>query len=369
MHYHSAMRKSKFLKHFSGCICALGILALLQFAGTVRAQVAAPAAQPTDANQLMLLAAKANGITGDGMQPWHLKASYTILDENGTPKDQGTFEEMWASPTSFKRTFAGQNYSRSEFGTEKGVVFTGRGAQETPRAQILEMEREFASPVPDTAGAANLQFEAKPLDLGTMHLSCLQASFYASSLPDGVWGHSFCIGADKLALRISSNGYAHTQYIHNHLVSFQGRFVAGDLLQKHDGKSVFAAHLESIEPLAATESGLLQAPANAKPMEITAIQVSGSLAAGMLLKGTAPDYPPIAKAARVSGTVVLQALIGKDGLLKELRVASGPAMLQQAAMDAVKQWVYRPYLLGGNPVEVQTTINVNFNLGQPPPRF
>jgi len=83
----------------------------------------------------------------------------------------------------------------------------------------------------------------------------------------------------------------------------------------------------------------------------------------MLLQKTVPLYPPIAKAARVSGTVVLQATISKTGTIENLRVISGPAMLQQAAMDAVKSWRYRPYLLNGDPVEVETTVNVVFTLG------
>jgi protein TonB len=74
-------------------------------------------------------------------------------------------------------------------------------------------------------------------------------------------------------------------------------------------------------------------------------------------------YPPIAKAARVQGTVVLQAMISKQGTIQDLRVVSGPAMLQGAAMDAVKTWRYRPYLLNNEPVEVETTINVIFTLG------
>jgi len=78
----------------------------------------------------------------------------------------------------------------------------------------------------------------------------------------------------------------------------------------------------------------------------------------------APIYPAIARAARVEGTVVLQAVISKAGTIENLRVASGPAMLQQAALDAVKQWRYRPYLLNGQPVEVETTINVVFTLGR-----
>jgi protein TonB len=83
----------------------------------------------------------------------------------------------------------------------------------------------------------------------------------------------------------------------------------------------------------------------------------------MLLQKTPPIYPPIAKAARVSGTVVLQAKISKSGQIEDLHVVTGPAMLQQAAIDAVKTWRYRPYLLNNDPVEVETTVNVIFTLG------
>jgi len=85
--------------------------------------------------------------------------------------------------------------------------------------------------------------------------------------------------------------------------------------------------------------------------------------AGNLLQKTTPVYPPIAKAARVQGTVQLQATISKTGAIENLRVVSGPAMLQQAAMDAVRTWRYKPYLLSGEPVEVETTVNVIFTLG------
>jgi protein TonB len=67
--------------------------------------------------------------------------------------------------------------------------------------------------------------------------------------------------------------------------------------------------------------------------------------------------------ARVQGTVVLQAVIGKDGTIRELRLISGHPMLAPAAIEAVKQWRYRPYLLNGEPVEVDTQVNVNFTLG------
>jgi protein TonB len=100
-----------------------------------------------------------------------------------------------------------------------------------------------------------------------------------------------------------------------------------------------------------------------KAAPVKKLTISSGVMQGMLLQKTTPVYPPIAKAARVSGTVVLQATISKTGSIENLHVLSGPAMLQQAAMDAVKSWRYRPYLLNNEPVEVETTVNVIFTLG------
>jgi len=92
------------------------------------------------------------------------------------------------------------------------------------------------------------------------------------------------------------------------------------------------------------------------------IRVSSGVAQGMLIQQVQPVYPPMAKMARVQGTVVLQAVISKEGTIENLRVVSGHPMLIQSALDAVKQWRYKPYLLSGEPVEVDTQITVNFNL-------
>ncbi len=92
------------------------------------------------------------------------------------------------------------------------------------------------------------------------------------------------------------------------------------------------------------------------------VHLSSGVVSGLLLKKTTPIYPPIAVAARVEGTVVLAAAISASGTIQNLRVVSGHPMLQQAAMDAVSNWRYRPFLLNGQPVEVETTINVIFTL-------
>jgi len=92
------------------------------------------------------------------------------------------------------------------------------------------------------------------------------------------------------------------------------------------------------------------------------VRVSAGVAQGLLIHQVAPVYPPEARNSRLEGVVILQAVIGKDGRIKDLRLLSGRKELAPAAIGAIQQWRYRPYLLAGNPVEVETTITVKFNL-------
>jgi protein TonB len=101
-----------------------------------------------------------------------------------------------------------------------------------------------------------------------------------------------------------------------------------------------------------------------RPEPRAAVRISSTVEAGLLIRKTLPIYPPIGHAMHAEGTVVLEATISKSGTIENLRVASGPPVLRQAALDAVQTWLYRPYLLNGEPVEVETTINVIFKLSQ-----
>jgi len=99
-----------------------------------------------------------------------------------------------------------------------------------------------------------------------------------------------------------------------------------------------------------------------RPPVQASIHLSSKLVEGNLIYKSVPVYPVIAKASRTEGTVVLQATISKTGTIEGLHVISGSQMLQQAALDAVKTWRYRPYMLNGQAVEVETTVNVIFRM-------
>ncbi|HEX3321742.1 MAG TPA: TonB family protein [Terriglobales bacterium] len=116
-----------------------------------------------------------------------------------------------------------------------------------------------------------------------------------------------------------------------------------------------------------------QPPASANPADQSAapatsgdlpkrVRVSQGVAQGMILHKVAPVYPELARRSRIEGTVLMKAIISREGDISELTAISGPRELIQAAMGAVRQWRYRPYLLQGQPVEVETQIVVNFTL-------
>jgi protein TonB len=101
------------------------------------------------------------------------------------------------------------------------------------------------------------------------------------------------------------------------------------------------------------------APAPSQPQ-----RVIGGVQEAKLVRKVIPIYPPLARQARVSGTVELIGIIAKDGTIQQLQVVSGHPLLVKAALDAVRQWIYHPTLLNGQAVEVIAPISVHFTLGQ-----
>jgi periplasmic protein TonB len=111
-----------------------------------------------------------------------------------------------------------------------------------------------------------------------------------------------------------------------------------------------------------SSSNSLSAVPKFVPATPTRIRISGGVTKGLLIQRTEPTYPTLARAARVQGDVVLSAVIDTNGQIQNLQLVSGHPMLVPAAIAAVKQWRYKPYLLNGQPVEVETTITVIFTL-------
>lgn len=346
------MRQHSFWSIYACCLGFISVsssFTLAQNSGYTKAT-----GVPSDPKALMFLASESNGLTGADLKPWHLKATFQLFDESGNTSDTGTYEEFWIGPKKFKRSFTGNAWARADYGTENGVLRTGV-APDVP-SLVVDLRREFVEPLPGQKIIDYGSFTPKQIDADGAQLCCLRMT--SQTFDPGL---IFCLASDEPVLRITNHARESVQILHNRILKFQNHFIAGDLRFVKAGKTVLTAHVESLELLNPRDEGEVTPPQDAKPVP-KPISISAEVAKGLLSQSPAPIYPPFAASKGISGTVVLEALISEAGHIRQLRVVSGPRELQQAALDAARTWVYRPYLLNGEPVEVNTTINVVFTL-------
>ena len=314
--------------------------------------VGSTSATQTDPKALMLRASELNNLTSEGTKPWHLKASFQLLDEQGNASDEGTYEEFWAGPKKSKYIFAGKAFTQTSYSTDKGEFREPSQAQ----APVLlnTARRDLTGPIPDMQTIEHTAYTSKAIQTGSLKLTCVTPAAVL-----GAW--TFCLGPDEPILRIFAQPANSTQILYNRILRFESHAIAGDLKMTRGGKVLLNLHIDKIEPLDSLNEADFVPPPDA--VEIPKlVNISGSVALGMLEYRVVPDYPSAAHNAGISGTVLLLGKISKDGHVINLKVVSGPTILQGAAMQAVSQWRYHPYLLNGEPVEVMTTINVIFML-------
>ena len=304
----------------------------------------------------MLAASRLNNLATPDAKPWHIKAAFQLFDEQGVVVDEGTYEEFWASAFQFKRTFTGKAFSETAYGSKKGVLLAG--AEEEPDL-LLVARNNLVHPLPDEASIEHTTYTTKSLDSGSIKLLCIIPSAFASGAPPD--NSAYCLDTDDPMLRVAARPSTSDQAFHNRHLRVEDRAIAGEMKIMHNGKVTVALHLEAATVLDPSDEAVFTPPAGAVPAALR-ITVSGAISEGMLEYKVTPDYPSAARNAHVEGIVTLRGIIGKNGTIRTLKALGGPEILQGAAIQAVQQWRYRPYLLNGQPVEVQTTINVVFKL-------
>jgi len=314
---------------------------------------------PTDPKELLELGRKVNGLTGPDVQPFHLKATFEVFDDEGKSKDQGTFEEWWVSNKQYKRTYQSADFSQTEYGTDHGILRTGN--TQWPSGPLALARREIVQPLPteEETRYANLETSESTLSEAKVLCVVMKPSVPLPTNAPPLVIPSYCFDIDKPVLR---SGSTFTQAIFNRILLFEGRYLGGDIEVTNHAKEYLKLHLDLAESLSQPHADDFQPPTDAVAPPPRRITVSGGVAAGNILTKVNPEYPVGAMANHIQGTVVIQATISEKGRIRSLQVISGPRELQAAALDAVRHWEYKPYLLNGEPVEVQTTINVVFSL-------
>jgi TonB family protein len=338
------------------------------FAQTNKTATTPPSTQPADQSlpkdpgEILSLAGQANGLGSPGLAPWHVKASYETFDAQGKSSGHGTFEVFWDGPKKYRQTITSDAFSQTQYATESGIYRTGNLTPlPYPQAYLID---QLLHPMPNQEDIAEANPERREHDPGNVKLQCVMLSqkiVGVAYAPLGLFP-TYCFSTEKPILRYSTFGGVNT--IFNHLVLFQGRYLAKQITITDENVPTFSIQVDEIGGLGTVDNAIFTPPADAVNTHDTIPEVPAGVIAGNILTKVPPIYPEKAKYNRTTGTVLFQAVIGRDGRIHRLKILESPdPSLTVAAFAAVQRWVYKPYLLNGEPVEVTTKITVHFAIG------
>ena len=329
----------------------LGLLGMA--VGVLAAGQAAPAnatvdpVMPKDPIAAMLLAARVNGLGSPDMKPWHLKANYQTFDADGRLKDQGVFEEWWAGPEKWKVSYTSAGFNQVEYRNgEKDMVTGDAGWVPLPDSMV---ERYLIHPLPPGSVIKKEKYVAIDEKICKATLGCLR--------PLTSLNFTVCLSMELPGIRVEKYRGG-LNVLFNKVVQLNGHYAAEQIQVGNSDLPIVSADVTALEGLSRIEDAEFVPPASARPVPVRSGEAG--VIGGHWLSESRPEYPMMARKANIDGTVMLSAVITKAGTTDDIRVISGPRILQDAAIEAVKTWRCTPYLLDKKPVAIQVQVNVTF---------
>jgi TonB family protein len=339
-------------------------LALLAIGSSINVIAQTPSSGlPQDPMALMSLARDRNGLSGSEIKPWHIRGTYRSFDMKGNPEYEGTYEEWWVSATRYKLSLNNPKSTQTDYAT--GTVLLRDGSPEWQSGMELLMRASLLQPLPDVSQLKEFTLQRRTQAVGRSTIECVGFTYPVGPnlKVSGDYYPAACFEPTQPLLRFYSEGTS-TRIIYDHIVLFQGHYLARQIQVFLNGKLAADMSLDVVETLKESPELILAPPSTALPVDLTRISFKDGNKSRwpMVLKKAFPVYPQEAKSMGVQGTVNIKAMIGVDGHVESAQLIDGPMMLRQAALDAVNQWVYRPFDIMGQPRRVEVGIHVVFTL-------
>jgi len=285
-----------------------------------------------------------------------------MFNDAGRPSEQGTVEGWWASPTLYRVVYTSPSYTGTELRNTDGFFRTAGPGSETSLSNL--MLRQVIHPMPSENEIKSAKLEEQTESFGKVKLDCVMLGAEIKGLDFSPFGlfPMYCMDQNSSSLRLSFE-FGDLAITRNRMGKFLERTVPLNISANSNGKLLVTGKVTVLQTAQLTAADFVPSDALVKVEDAPAKLAAGVLA-GHIIKASQvqPTYPPDAKAKHISGTVVLRALIGRDGHIYHLIPVSYPSGdLAVSALTAVRHWAYTPYLLNGEPTEVDTTIKVNYD--------
>jgi hypothetical protein len=313
-----------------------------------RSEKKAAGADAVDLPSWLSKEAGLNGLESTDLSPWHIVVTYDQFDEDGDNIHSGVYEEYWVGPKKYKRIYKSDNFNQTDYATDKGLY--RRGDQKWPDRTQSQIRAEVVAPF----------YYGATLQQG-FHARIMERSFSGNRFQcvlierDQVISDptQYCFEPGVSALRYS-RGLGWNQTVYNDIVSFQGRNLARRVDVTDGGKRYLDLRVETVELIQnIVEADFVPPPEAAGPMggRVSDVSLRPVSTSGF------PRWPASLRGQHVAVTVRI--VIGKDGHVLKARGVSGPPEAYKACEDAVRNWVYPPFLVLDRPVEVEQ--NVEFH--------
>ena len=307
-------------------------------------------------------AAELTSLDAEGSKPWHLKLEVQTFDKDGKPAESGTVEEWWASATLNRVVYTSPSGTTTEIHNGDGYFRTAG----SPGGDYLFdlMRQQVVHPMPSDYESKGIKLEEQTESFGKVKLDCVMLGQEIRGVgypPLGLFP-TYCLEHDGASLRVTYD-FGSLAVTRNKVGKFGEKMVPLESSANENSKVVATAKTVALQTVPLTAADFVPGDDLKKAGDGPAKLASGVIA-GSKLGGPNPIYPQSAKERHISGTVVMHAIIGRDGRIHRLTLISYPdGDLAISALNAVRQWTYKPYLLLGEPTEVDTTITVNYNFG------
>jgi TonB family protein len=295
-------------------------------------------------------------------KPWHATLSMTLFDKTGKNPIEATAEYWKSGDDSLRVITVGSDVETTL--RHEGKNYRGVSGSAVPYLASAVFDA-FLHPGSSPSELESSTPEARNHSFGKVKLDCIMLSQPIKGLATAPLGlfPTYCMDTGTDTLRLTYDfGSRGINVVRGG--KFLDHAVAAELAMTENNIVVARAKIGAMGTFTPAPETFQPGPQLVQTGSGVA-RISGSVAQGQILNKIQPIYPAEAKSGHISGSVVLRAIIGRDGHIHILRVMSAPdSSLAIAALAAVRQWTYKPYLLNGEPTEVDTTIVVNFNLNR-----
>jgi hypothetical protein len=307
-----------------------------------------PSASAVDLTNWLSKQAALNGLQSTDLHPWHIVMNYDQFDEDGDNVHSGAYEEYWAGTKKYKRIYKADNLNQTDYATDKGLYRLGD--QAWPDRAQSQVRAEVIDPFSYAATLEGFHGSNVERTFSGYKLQCVMVQ-RDSVISDPT---QYCFEPDSSVLRYN-RGFGWFQTVYNRIVPFQGRSLAQEVEVTDGGKPYLKLRVETIELISSVDDAdFIPPPAAIGPL--------GDRVSGVHPRPTKTSFPQWPASLRSRHfTVTAEVVIGKDGHVLSAHGVSGPAEGYKACEDAVRKWVFAPYLVVGKPVEVEAKVMCSNN--------